>query len=133
MNDKEYVDKVCKKCENRFNDKDLCNIRKTMSGDYKCVNEKVRKSHKKENIAYLRKITKEEYKINKQLEDELSKIVRSGNSLSDYQLWINKKCSICVHTHYIIEIIEKDFEKEKDLQLPYNKNEVVYVIVKKEE
>lgn len=35
MNNKEY------KCENKLNDKDLCNIRQTINGDYKCVNEKL--------------------------------------------------------------------------------------------
>lgn len=41
MNNKEYINKVCCKCENKLNDKDLCNIRQTINGDYKCVNEKL--------------------------------------------------------------------------------------------
>ena len=36
MNNKEYINKVCCKCENKLNDKDLCNIRQTINGDYKC-------------------------------------------------------------------------------------------------
>lgn len=41
MNNKEYIDKICYKCENKLNDKDLCNIRQTINGDYKCINEKL--------------------------------------------------------------------------------------------
>ena len=41
MNDKEYIDKICCKCENKSNDKDLCDIRQTINGEYKCVNEKL--------------------------------------------------------------------------------------------
>jgi hypothetical protein len=47
MDDKEYVEKVCSRCLNRDNDKDLCNIRRTINGDYKCENEEVVKN---ENI-----------------------------------------------------------------------------------
>lgn len=38
MNDKKYVEEVCSKCENRLNDKDLCNIRATINGNLNCVN-----------------------------------------------------------------------------------------------
>lgn len=94
------------------------------------------KRNRKDNlqeVAYLRKIAAEEYKINQKLEAELTDLVKKGESLSSYELWVNKKCSICLHTHYIIKIIEKDFEKEHNLLLPYKENELVYVIVKKEE
>lgn len=94
---------------------------------------KKNKNKNLQEVAYLRKIAVEEYKINQKLEAELTDLVKNGESLSNYELWVNKKCSICLHTHYIIKIIEKDFEKEHNLLLPYKENELVYVIVKKEE
>lgn len=41
MNEKEYIKNRCSKCINRNNIKDLCNIVKTMDGNYRCSNEKV--------------------------------------------------------------------------------------------
>lgn len=40
MNDKKYVEEVCSKCENKLNDKDLCNIRININGNANCVNYK---------------------------------------------------------------------------------------------
>lgn len=40
MDDKKYVEEVCSKCENRLNDKDLCNIRININGNANCVNYK---------------------------------------------------------------------------------------------
>ena len=40
MNNKEYVEEVCSKCENKLNDKDLCNIRININGNANCVNYK---------------------------------------------------------------------------------------------
>lgn len=138
MNDKEYVDKVCSKCENKLNDKDLCNIRQTINGDYKCCNEKITKKKTtkqiKENqkeVDYLRKIAAEKSRVNKQLEEDIRKIIRSGESLSNYELWVNEKCNIMINTNYIIETIVKDFEKEKIEHLPYKSDNLVYVLVKK--
>ncbi|MCF0125362.1 MAG: hypothetical protein HUJ68_06350 [Clostridia bacterium] len=39
--EKEYVQNVCAKCLNRLNDRDLCNIVKTINGTYKCSTEEV--------------------------------------------------------------------------------------------
>lgn len=39
MNDKEYIKKVCSKCANRYNENDLCNIVRTMDGNYRCSKE----------------------------------------------------------------------------------------------
>lgn len=40
MNEKEYIKNKCSKCINKNNSKDLCNIVKTMDGNYRCSNEK---------------------------------------------------------------------------------------------
>ena len=40
MNYKKYVEEVCSKCENKLNDKDLCDIRTTINGKANCVNYK---------------------------------------------------------------------------------------------
>ncbi len=39
MDDKEYVNNTCSKCLNKYNDKDLCNIVRTIDGSFKCSNE----------------------------------------------------------------------------------------------
>ena len=39
MDDKKYVKNTCSKCLNKDNDKDLCNIVKTIDGKFKCCNE----------------------------------------------------------------------------------------------
>lgn len=41
MNDKKYVKNTCSKCLNKYNDKDLCNIVKTIDGSFKCSNEEL--------------------------------------------------------------------------------------------
>lgn len=41
MNDKEYVDNKCRRCLNKYNDKDLCNIVQTIDGSFKCSNEEL--------------------------------------------------------------------------------------------
>ena len=38
MDDKKYVKNTCSKCLNKYNDKDLCNIVKTIDGSFKCDN-----------------------------------------------------------------------------------------------
>lgn len=55
MNDKKYVEEVCSKCENKLNDKDLCNIRGTINGKLNCVNFK-------EKTVMLRKWNYEKHK-----------------------------------------------------------------------
>lgn len=71
--------------------------------------------------------------INKKLEEELRKLIRSGENLSNYELWLNKKCGVMIKTSYIIETYLKDFEKEKISAPPYKDEDLVYVLVKKEE
>ncbi len=85
----------------------------------------------KQKVECWRKVKEERKKINKQLEEDLRKIIRSGESLSNYELWLNQKCDILVETSYIIETYIKDFEKEKIIQLPDKNNSLVYVLVKK--
>lgn len=51
MNDKKYVEEVCSKCENKLNDKDLCDIRTTINGKANCVNYKEIKEV--QNVKYI--------------------------------------------------------------------------------
>lgn len=37
MNTQEYIKKVCSKCEYKYNDRDICEIRHTHNNTYKCV------------------------------------------------------------------------------------------------
>lgn len=139
MNEKEYVNNVCKKCLNRYNNKDLCDIRKKIDGNYECQNEKIKKKktpeeiqRNKEEVKYLRKIAAERDKVNQKLDDDLRKIINSGESLSNYELWINKKTEVFIDVKYIIDIVKKDFDKEAVNIMPLNTKNLVYLIVKKE-
>ena len=45
--EKEFIDKECKDCINKLNDKDLCSIVRKIDGSYGCDNKKER--YKNEN------------------------------------------------------------------------------------
>lgn len=62
MNDKEYVKKICSKCANRYNEKDLCNIVRTMDGNCRCSNEDIKKENKLEKNFYNEKIKSDKWK-----------------------------------------------------------------------
>lgn len=82
MKDKEYVKKVCSKCKNRDNDKDLCNIVKTLDGDYRCSNEDVIKVGE-----YIKTCTGEIRKI-------------TGIADREYQVFtMDKKCLLPIYTN----------------------------------
>ena len=62
MNDKEYIKKVCSKCANRYNENDLCNIVRTMDGNYRCSNEKIKKENKLEEKFYNEKVKSDKWR-----------------------------------------------------------------------
>lgn len=62
MNDKEYIKKVCSKCANRYNENDLCNIVRTMDGNYRCRNEKIKKENKLEEKFYNEKVKSDKWR-----------------------------------------------------------------------
>ena len=62
MNDKEYIKKVCSKCTNRYNENDLCNIVRTMDGNYRCSNEKIKKENKLEEKFYNEKVKSDKWR-----------------------------------------------------------------------
>ncbi len=91
------------------------------------------KKNNKRKVERWKKVNEEKRKINKQLEEELRKIIRRGESLSNYELWVSNKCNVAIRTSYIIDIVIKDLTKEKTLKAPYKgNNDLVYVIVRKE-
>lgn len=58
MNCKKYVKKICSNCINRNNKIDLCNIVRTIDGNYKCNNEKIQnnaKRNKEKNRIYTKR------------------------------------------------------------------------------
>lgn len=62
MNGKEYVKKICSKCANRYNEKDLCNIVRTMDGNYRCSNEDIKKENKLEENFYNEKVKSDKWR-----------------------------------------------------------------------
>ncbi len=92
-----------------------------------------KKQKNAKEVEYLREVTAEAERINKKLEEDLRKIIKSGESLSNYELWVSNKCNVAIRTSYIIDIVIKDLTKEKTLKAPYKgNNDLVYVIVRKE-
>lgn len=50
MHELEYIEKVCSKCKNRLNDKDLCHITKNLNGDHRCHNEEIERKVADTNV-----------------------------------------------------------------------------------
>ena len=89
MNDKEYVEEVCSKCENRLNDKDLCNIRININGKANCVNYK-------EKTTILNKWNYEKHKYEKyRVPDEWNVKIYADNM---EEIINSKSRSMCGHT-----------------------------------
>lgn len=86
---------------------------------------KKNKNKNSQEVAYLRKINEERKRINEELNEELTKIIKNNESLNNYELWVNKKGSIFIQPQYIIKKVEKDLEKEG-----FNADSI-YVIIKK--
>lgn len=84
-----------------------------------------KKEENAKKVKYLREVNEERKKINKKLDNELTNIVKNNESLSNYELWINKKCEIMIQPKYIIEKIQKNLEEEGFGP------DTVYVIIKK--
>lgn len=84
-----------------------------------------KKQKNAEEIKYLKKVNEERKRVNKKLNNELENIIKKDEKLSDYELWINKKCAIFIQPKYIIEKVEKDLKKEGFAE------DTVYVIMKK--
>lgn len=66
-------------------------------------------------------------KVNKELNNKLTELVRKGENLINYELWINEKCILFIKPIYIIKKISKDLTKEGF------EKDIAYVIVKKSE
>lgn len=64
MNDKSFIEEVCSKCKNKFNNKDLCYITKAIDGKSKCVNyEKIDNKNKELKIWNYEKHKYEKYRV----------------------------------------------------------------------
>lgn len=84
-----------------------------------------KKQKNAQEVAYLRKINKERIKINEQLNNTLTELVRKGENLENYKILVNEKYNIMIQPDYIIEKVSKNLEKEGFT------HDAVYVIVKK--
>lgn len=71
-----------------------------------------------------KKVKEEILRINTEIDNTLTKIIKEEGSLSNYELWINEKFKDLISTNYIITIKNKDLKKEG-----YS-TETVYLIIK---
>lgn len=84
-----------------------------------------KKQKNAEEIKYLKKVNEERKKVNEKLNNELENILKKDDKLSNYELWVNKKCAIFLQPKFIIEKVEKDLKEEGFAE------DIVYVIMKK--
>lgn len=84
-----------------------------------------KKQKNAEEIKYLKKVNEERKKVNEKLNNELENILKKDDKLSNYELWVNKKCAIFLQPKFIIEKVEKDLKEEGFVE------DIVYVIMKK--
>lgn len=82
------------------------------------------KDDSKQEVSYLKEINEERKKINEKLNNELTNLVRNGENLENYELWVNEKCDIFINPIYIIKRYAKKLENEG-----FDKD-TAYVIVK---
>ena len=107
MNDKEYVNNKCKRCLNRNNDKDLCNIVQTISGEYRCSNEDVIEvgEYVRTREGYIGRLVQILNSLNSYVVDTKIDIGRRDNLPPTY-LFLNES-DITKHSKNIEEILEK--------------------------
>ena len=84
-----------------------------------------KKQKNAEEIKYLKEVNEERKRVNEKLNIELENIIKKDEKLSNYELWINKKCAIFIQPKFIIEKVKKDMKKEGFAA------DTVYVIMKK--
>lgn len=70
------------------------------------------KDDSKQEVSYLKEINEERKKINEKLNNELTNLVRKGENLENYELWVNEKCDIFINPIYIIKRYAKKLENE---------------------
>ena len=80
----------------------------------------------KELIIYLKKINNERIEVNNELNNELDNLIKQGKKLSEYELWINKKCNIMIQPQYAIKKVVKKLSEEGF------SDDIVFVIVREE-
>lgn len=76
-------------------------------------------------VKHVSKIITERIKIDKELNNTLQELIKKGEKLENYEIWVNEKSDIFVQPIFIIEKRIKDLEKEG-----FKKN-TAYVIIKK--
>ena len=83
------------------------------------------KSENQKEVDYLKEVNEERININEKLNNELTHLIRQGEKLINYELWVNEKCEIFIQPMFIIETKNKNMEEEGFA------TDTVYVIMKK--
>ena len=83
------------------------------------------KQNNLKKVKHVSKIITERIKIDKELNNTLQELIKKGEKLENYEIWVNEKSDIFVQPIFIIEKHIKDLEKEG-----FKKN-TAYVIIKK--
>lgn len=83
------------------------------------------KQNNLKKVKHVSKIITERIKIDKELNNTLQELIKKGEKLENYEIWVNEKSDIFVQPIFIIEKRIKDLEKEG-----FKKN-TAYVIIKK--
>lgn len=83
------------------------------------------KSENQKEVDYLKEVNEERININEKLNNELTHLIRQGEKLINYELWVNEKCEIFIQPMFIIETKNKNMEEAGFAA------DTVYVIMKK--
>lgn len=83
------------------------------------------KDENQKEVDYLKEVNNERISINEKLNNELTHLIRKGEKLINYELWINEKCQVFIQPMFIIETKNKNMEEAGFAA------DTVYVIMKK--
>ena len=83
------------------------------------------KDENQKEVDYLKEVNDERISINEKLNNELTHLIRQGEKLINYELWVNEKYEIFEQPMFIIETKNKNMEEVGFAA------DTVYVIMKK--
>lgn len=118
-------DKIIELMLNDLNTKKSGYSNKEIYNSYQNRAISILKSENQKEVDYLKEVNEERININEKLNNELMHLIRKGEKLINYELWINEKCEIFVQPMFIIETKNRNMEEAGFAA------DTVYVIMKK--
>jgi hypothetical protein len=118
-------DKIIELMLNDLNTKKSGYSNKEIYNSYQGRAISILKDENQKEVNYLKGVNEERININEKLNNELTHLIRQGEKLINYELWVNEKCEIFIQPMFIIETKTKNMEEEGFAA------DTVYTIMKK--